>query len=87
MLPIAWPNLENAFVELVKDTSVLFVIGLTDIMGMAKKIISNDYGVKKLEVYLAAAVIYWCITFAVSKLCQLFEKKITIGNQTEKRVG
>ena len=87
MLPIAWPNLENAFVELVKDTSVLFVIGLTDIMGMAKKIISNDYGVKKLEVYLAAAAIYGCITFAVSKLCQLLEKKIMIGNPTEKRVG
>lgn len=87
MLPIAWPNLENAFVELVKDTSVLFVIGLTDIMGMAKKIISNDYGVKKLEVYLAAAAIYWCITFIVSKLCQLFEKKVILSNQTEKRVG
>ena len=81
MLPIAWPNLENAFVELVKDTSVLFVIGLTDIMGLAKKIISNDFGVKKLEVYLAAAVIYWCITFAVSKICQLVEKQIGIGKQ------
>lgn len=87
MLPIVWPNLENAFVELVKDTSVLFVIGLTDIMGMAKKMISNDYGVRKLEVYLAAAAIYWCITFAVGKLCQLFEKRVIITNRTEKWVG
>lgn len=87
MLPIAWPNLENAFVELVKDTSVLFVIGLTDIMGLAKKIISNDFGVKKLEVFLAAAIIYWCITFAVGRLCQIFEKKVILGHQTEKQVG
>ena len=39
------------------------MIGLTDIMGRAKLIISNDYGVKKLEVYIATAVIYWLITF------------------------
>lgn len=86
MLPIAWPNLENAMVELVKDTSILFVIGLTDIMGRAKTIISNDYGVKKLEVYIAAAIIYWCITFAVSKLSQAAEKHIVVGNPAENRV-
>lgn len=86
MLPVAWPNLENAFVELVKDTSVLFVIGLTDIMGRAKNIIANDFGVKKLEVYIAAAVIYWCITFFVSKLCQLTEKQIMTGQAAEKQV-
>ena len=73
MLPVAWPNIENAMIELVKDTSVLFVIGLTDIMGRAKMIIANDYGVKKLEVYLAAGIIYWCITFSLGKLCQVTE--------------
>ncbi len=86
MLPVAWPNIENAMVELVKDTSVLFVIGLTDIMGRAKTIIVNDYGVKKLEVYLAAGVIYWCVTFALSKLFQVAEKRIDYKSPGRKRV-
>lgn len=86
LLPIAWPNIENAMIELVKDTSVLFVIGLADIMGRAKMIISNDYGVKKLEVYLATAAIYWCITFLVSKLFQAGEKHIQFRKPAGKQV-
>jgi L-cystine transport system permease protein len=75
LLKNAMPNIENAMVELAKDTSVLFVIGLVDIMGMAKVIIHNDYGVKKLEVYIAAAVIYWVITFAISRAFRFAEKR------------
>lgn len=86
MLPVAWPNLENAMVELVKDTSVLYVIGLVDIMGKAKAIIANDYGVRKLEVYIATAVIYWCITFAVSKLFRVWEKKVNYAHRSKKQV-
>ncbi|WP_198429914.1 amino acid ABC transporter permease [Treponema primitia] len=73
MLPIAWPNIENALIELVKDTSVLFVIGLFDIMGMAKMFIQNDYGVKKLEVYIAAGIVYWCITFLTERVFEFAE--------------
>lgn len=86
LLPVAWPNLENAVIELVKDTSVLFVIGLVDIMGRAKLIISNDYGMKKLEIYIATAVIYWLITFLVSKGFQFAGRKIGITRE-HKRVS
>lgn len=87
LLPVAWPNLENAFIELVKDTSVLFVIGLIDIMGKAKVIISNDYGVKKLEVYVATAVIYWIITFLLSKGFQFTGRKLGFTAATGKAGG
>jgi L-cystine transport system permease protein len=73
MVPVAWPNISNAIIELVKDTSVLFVIGLFDIMGMAKMFIQNDYGVKKLEVYIAAGIIYWCIIFLFSRIFDFTE--------------
>ncbi len=84
LLPVAWPNLENALVELVKDTSVLFVIGLVDIMGKAKIIISNDYGVKKLEVYVATAIIYWLITFLVSYGFRLAGRKLGVAKHIKK---
>ena len=84
LLPVAWPNLENALVELVKDTSVLFVIGLVDIMGKAKIIISNDYGVKKLEVYVATAIIYWLITFFVSYGFRFAGRKLGVAKHIKK---
>lgn len=79
MLPVAWPNLENAMVELVKDTSVLFVIGLTDIMGKAKNIIANDYGVNKLEVYLVAAAVYWLMTYLVGRGFHLLGRRLGVA--------
>lgn len=33
VLPIALPSLGNALIDLLKDTSLLFLIGLVDIMG------------------------------------------------------
>lgn len=75
MLPVAMPNVENAMIEMVKDTSILYMIGLTDIMGRAKKLIANDFGVKKLEVYIAAAVLYWVIIFAIARGFRLLSRK------------
>lgn len=75
VVPIILPAMGTAFIELIKDTSVLFVIGLTDIMGKANIIITNDYGVKKLEVYIAVGAIYWVITTIGSFGNQYLEKK------------
>ncbi|MBQ8232876.1 MAG: amino acid ABC transporter permease [Lachnospiraceae bacterium] len=62
VIPIALPAMGNAFIELIKDTSILFVIGLTDIMGSAKNIITNGLGINKVEIYIAAGLIYLVIT-------------------------
>jgi len=77
-IPIALPNLGNALIDLIKDTSVLFIIGLVDIMGKAKLLIANDYGVKKLEVYIAVGLIYWVITFVADVGIKALEKKCRI---------
>ena len=62
VLPIALPSLGNALIDLLKDTSLLFLIGLVDIMGQADIIIANTYGVYQLEVYIAIALIYWALS-------------------------
>jgi len=84
LIPIALPNIENSMVELVKDTSILFVIGLVDIMGKAKMIISNDYGVRKLEVYIVTAALYWLLTYLVSKGFQIAGKRFGITKFLQK---
>lgn len=62
VLLIALPSLGNALIDLLKDTSLLFLIGLVDIMGQADIIIANTYGVYQLEVYIAIALIYWALS-------------------------
>lgn len=79
-IPIALPNLGNALIDLIKDTSILFIIGLVDIMGKAKLLIANDYGVKKLEVYLAVGLVYWVLTFVSDISIKTLEKKFKLHN-------
>lgn len=62
VVPIALPSLSNALIDLLKDTSLLFLIGLIDIMGQANIIIANSYGIYQLEVYVAIALIFWLLS-------------------------
>lgn len=75
VLPIALPSLSNALIDLLKDTSLLFLIGLVDIMGQAEIIIANTYGVYQLEVYFAVAVIYWILSVLLTSSLGVVEKK------------
>lgn len=75
VMPIALPSLGNALIDLLKDTSLLFLIGLVDIMGQAEIIIANTLGVYQLEVYVAVALIYWALSAVLEQIMRLLEKK------------
>lgn len=75
--PVSLPSLGNAAIDMLKDTSILFVIGMPDIMGRIHSIISTDYGVKKLEVYIAGAVIYAGLVISGIWLVHLLERRIS----------
>lgn len=81
-LPPAIPQLGNALIDLVKDTSLLYTIGVVDIMGRANIIITDNYGVRKLETYIAVAILYWVITAVVVLLISLVEKQLAKHNLT-----
>lgn len=77
MLPqafaIAIPNLGNIVISLLKETSYVFTIGVIDIMGKAKLIGANGYGIRQLEVFIAVAMIYWIISIFIEKIIALYE--------------
>jgi L-cystine transport system permease protein len=56
---IALPSLGNSIIMLFKMTSLGFTIGIADLMGRARLISAYGYGTRRLEAYLAVAVIYW----------------------------
>jgi len=73
--PIALPGLGNAIIYLIHDTSLVFAIGVVDIMGLANIIISNNYGLNQIEVYLTIAIIYWVISMLSEQLIKYLEKR------------
>jgi L-cystine transport system permease protein len=78
---IAIPNLGNTVISLLKEGSLAFTIGLIDVMGQAKMVISLNYGARSLEIYLALALIYWALTFLVVKGAKFLENSLNFRRQ------
>ena len=70
---IAIPNLGNLVISLFKETSYVFTIGIIDIMGKAKLIGANGYGVRQLESYIGVALIYWVTCILIERGIALYE--------------
>lgn len=58
--PIAIPTLFGNFINLVKGSSVTFMIGVPDIMGLAR--IEGAMSFRYLEIYFAVIIVYWLLT-------------------------
>ncbi len=61
------PSIVGQFISLFKDTSLLAIVGLVDLLGIAQKILANPkflgrYG----EVYIFVAAIYWVCCYSMS---------------------
>ena len=81
MIFIALPNLVNLLITMLKDTSLAFSLGVTDMIGYAKILDANAYGMKRTEIYLAVALIYWALTILLEKSTRLIEQYLAKGNR------
>ena len=68
------PSVANEFVINIKDTSVLNVIGVTELFYFAGKIVKDNF--QTFETYLVVCAIYFVLTFAITRLLRLLEKKL-----------
>lgn len=69
------PSLANEFVALIKETSLASTFFVGDLMTVKTIITSATYDA--LTPYVIIAVIYFIITFSLSKLIRYAEKKVT----------
>lgn len=65
---IALPNLGNSLLNLLKEGSLAYTIGLVDLLGAGELIISRAYGASALEVYIAVGLIYWVLSLLLAEL-------------------
>lgn len=68
------PSVSNEFVINIKDTSVLNVIGVTELYYMAGVI--KRINLQTFQVYAVICVIYFILTFTITRILRLVEKKL-----------
>ena len=61
---------------LFQDTSLVYVLSITDFLGAASRVANRDF--RLVEMYLFAAVVYFAISFAVSSLVRRLQARIAI---------
>ena len=83
MLRLSIPGWSNEFTILLKDTSIVFGIGVIELMRQGRYIQVRDPD-SVLIVYLFIALIYFVLVFTANKTLRYIEKKYQmIGYQTE----
>lgn len=68
------PSIGNEFVVNIKDSSVLSVISITELM-FAAKMAGGAYA-KFVPAYLICALIYFILTFTITRILRFAEKKM-----------
>ena len=72
------PSVSNEFVINIKDTSVLNVIGVTELYYFAGIIKRQSF--ETFQTYLVVCVLYFIMTFTITRLLRLAEKKLAGSN-------
>ena len=73
------PALGNEFVTIIKESSIVSVISIADLMFRAKGIIAKTYS--SLECLAVVAIIYFILTFLGGRLIALMERRMSYGRK------
>jgi len=72
---ISIPVMSNTLITLLKETSLVFSIGITDMMGQVNIIVGNNYGTNILTVYVIISIIYWLLSLLIGRGTAFLEKR------------
>ncbi len=72
-LRIAWPAYANEVILLLKGSALVSTITVWDLMGESRSIFSRTYA---LEIFVYAAIIYFLLTFILTRIFNQIEKRI-----------
>ncbi|GEP22885.1 MAG: amino acid ABC transporter permease [Lentilactobacillus diolivorans] len=87
MFSIALPSLGNEVINLVHQSSILFVLGTVDLMGQADMIITTDYTSSPLLTYFCAGMIYWGLTIVITAVVHSIERYVDRYKQSDLEGG
>lgn len=81
-LRLVIPGVVNSFISLFKDTSLVFIMGLYDLLGIARLIVTGqDWLGHDVESYIFAGFGFWIFCFAMSRYSQRLERRLQTGHK------
>ena len=81
-LKITIPSLVNTFIALFKDTSLVTIIGLFDLLAVGKAGLADPNWLGySVEAYVFIAFIFWIFCFGMSRYSLFLEQKLHTGHK------
>jgi len=78
-LRIALPAMTNEFIALLKNTSLVLIVSILDLLGVAQAALADPAWVgMTLEAYVFAGTIYWLLCFALSRASLRLERRAAV---------
>jgi general L-amino acid transport system permease protein len=76
------PAIVGQFISLFKDTSLLALFGLLELLGMGRSILAQpEFIGRYAEVYFFIALIYWIFCYAMSLASRRLERQLNVGHR------
>lgn len=79
-LRICIPNIVTNFIGLFKDTSLVVIVGMFDILGVGKGALTiREWIGLSVEVYTFVALVFFIFCYSMAKYSTYLEKKVSVG--------
>ncbi|MCO0832319.1 ABC transporter substrate-binding protein/permease [Fructobacillus sp. W13] len=69
-----WPSLGNEFISVLKESSIVSIIGVTDLIYQLNVVRANTY--RAVAPIVVVMVIYFLMTFTLTRVLNYFERKM-----------
>ncbi len=80
-LRIALPAMTNEFIALFKNTTLVLIVSIFDLLGIAQAALADPAWVgMNMEAYVFAGAIYWFACFGLSQWSRLREKRLQVAH-------
>ena len=78
------PGIVNSFIGLFKDTSLVLIIGIFDLLGMVQSGLSAQTWLSPatpMTGYVFAGVVFWIFCFGMSRYSQMLERRLAVDGR------
>jgi general L-amino acid transport system permease protein len=81
-IKVVIPSIVGQFIALFKDTTLVVIVGINDLLGIGRSIINSqsDFIGLQLEVYIFIALIYWVFSYLLSIASRKVEASLGVSN-------
>jgi len=82
-LRLVIPTIVGQFISLFKDTTLVYIVGINDLLGMGNAVLKlkPEFLRLQMEVYLFIAVIFWIFSYFMSYASLQLEKALGVGER------